>query len=178
MTSARVAALAPLALASIVSFACVSLASREARADEQLLIRDRSEHPQYFFDAEPHGLLGYGPFVRSFAPGVGFRGTFIIVQNGFIPTINNSVGIGVGMDTFFPSRGSAAFSVPVVMQWNFWLSTHWAVFGEPGVVMAFGNRDYIGPTIYAGGRYHFNERVALTLRLGYPAIACGVSFYL
>ena len=24
------------------------------------------------------------------------------------------------------------------MQWNFWLSTHWSVFGEPGLVIFHG----------------------------------------
>jgi len=160
-------------LAALGAFSC----ARSATAEEQNLIRNADDHPRYFFDAEPHALLGYGPFVRNFAPGVGFRGTFIIVQNGFIPNLNNSVGIGVGADLFL-ARGGGAVAVPVVLQWNFWLSTHWAVFGEPGIVLAFGPRDYIGPTFFAGGRYHFTERIALTLRLGYPAITAGVSFYL
>jgi hypothetical protein len=29
-----------------------------------------------------------------------------------------------------------------------------------------------------GGRFHFNDNVALTLRVGYPAISVGVSFFL
>lgn len=153
------------------------LFSPSAFAQEQNLVKDRGEHPHYFFDAEPHGLVGYGPFVRNLAPGAGFRGTFIIVQNGFIPKLNNSVGIGVGADAYF-ARGGASFAIPLVLQWNFWVSTHWAVFGEPGLALAFGRKDYIGPTIFGGGRYHFNERVALTLRVGYPSISVGVSFYL
>jgi len=151
----------------------------EALADEQNIVRARGDHPTYFFDAEPHALLGYGPFIRQAAPGVGFRGTFIIVQNGFVPTINNSVGIGVGADLFFASHGGTAVAIPVVMQWNFWLSTHWAVFGEPGVGLAFGgSHESVFPVFAAGGKYHFNERIALTIRVGYPAVSCGVSFYL
>ena len=166
-----------LTLASAVA-AFVVCASSSARADEQLLIKNPGDHPRYFFDAEPHGLVGYGPFVRNFSAGAGFRGTFILVQNGFVPTINNSIGLGVGADAFFPARGSGPCVVPVVMQWNFWLSTHWSVFGEPGVAVAFGSRDYVVPTFSAGGRYHFNERIALTMRLGYPALTVGVSFFL
>jgi hypothetical protein len=32
--------------------------------------------------------------------------------------------------------------------------------------------------IYAGGRLHFTEAIALTLRVGYPDIAVGISFLL
>lgn len=148
----------------------------EAHAQERLLIKNPGDHPRYFFDAEPHGLLGFGPFRDSFLPGAGFRGTFTLVQQGFIPSINNSVGLGVGADFFF-AKGGMAFVLPAVMQWNFWLSTHWAVFGEPGVALGFGNKDFIAPIFAVGGRYHFNERVALTMRLGYPYASVGVSFY-
>lgn len=162
-----------------LTLAALGFASaKNARADEQSLIRTRGEHPDYVFDAEPHGLLGYGPFNDGILPGAGFRGTFILVQQGFIPSINNSVGVGVGADFFFPSTGSVSFVVPAVMQWNFWLSTHWAVFGEPGLALGFGNHhDFVAPVFAAGGRYHFNEHVALTLRIGYPAASVGVSFY-
>lgn len=169
----------PLAFRALAFVAVLGITSiaQEARADEQLLIKSPSEHPTYRFDAEPHGLVGFGPFGRDFLPGVGFRGTVILVQQGFIPNINNSVGIGFGADFFVPRRGAVAIVLPVVMQWNFWLSTHWAVFGEPGVAVGVGNRDFIAPIFAVGGRYHFNERVALTMRLGYPYASVGVSFY-
>ncbi len=65
------------------------------------------------------------------APGSG--GTIILLDNGFVKTINNSVGIGFGGDIFFRH---GTFFIPVVMQWNFWLSTHWSVFAEPGIGFA------------------------------------------
>jgi hypothetical protein len=35
----------------------------------------------------------------------------------------------------------------------------------------------VGPAFWVGGRYHFNDTVALTLRLGYPdLLTFGVSF--
>jgi hypothetical protein len=159
---------------------CAIVASGgSARADESI-IKNPGDHPNYRFEAEPHGLLGYGgPFNHGRGNlGAGFRGTIIILDNGFIKTINNSVGIGFGGDIFF-SHGT--FFIPVVMQWNFWLSTHWSVFGEPGVGFAAnpeGDRDVFHPTAYLGGRYHFNDRVSLTMRIGYPAISIGASFFL
>ena len=48
-------------------------------------------------------------------------------KNGFIDRINDSVGLGFGVDY---TRDNTW--LPLVMQWNFWLSEHWSVFGEPG----------------------------------------------
>ncbi len=142
---------------------------------EDSIIKNPGDHPTYTFEAEPHVLLGFGPFSKDGAVGLGFRGTFIIVQNGFVSSINNNVGIGVGGD-FFPGK-SGVLDVPVVMQWNFFLSTHWTVFGEPGLGFAFGGRAVPHPVFAAGGRYYFSERIALTMRLGYPGAAqVGVSF--
>lgn len=150
-----------------------------AAADESI-IKNPGDHPDYRFEAEPHGLIGFGgPFEKGGTDfGAGFRGTIIIVDNGFVKSINNSVGIGFGGDLFF--KHGTVF-IPVVMQWNFWLSTHWSVFGEPGIGFApnaFRDRDIIHPVFMLGGRYHFNEKVSLTMRLGYPAFSIGASFFL
>jgi hypothetical protein len=146
---------------------------------EQTIIKRPGDHPHYAFEAEPHVIVGWREFRDG--PGVGFRGTIPIVHNGFVSRINNSVGIGFGFDAD-PIRHADRFAVPIVMQWNFWLSTHWSVFGEPGAAILFGQgRDKdrpLFPVIYAGGRLHFNEAIALTLRVGYPDISLGVSFLL
>jgi hypothetical protein len=34
------------------------------------------------------------------------------------------------------------------------------------------------PVFYAGGRFHFTERIALTVRAGYPDFSVGLSFLL
>jgi hypothetical protein len=165
-------------LAAAVSALPVFLAAGAARADEHSIIRQYGEHPTYAFEAEPHGIIGFGyPFDNgnNFA-GVGFRGTFHIT-NGFVQGINDSIGVGVGID-FAPGNGNYVL-VPVVMQWNFWVSTHWSVFGEPGVAFTNAPRAAVDPFVFfAGGRFHFSERAALTLRVGYPAISIGVSFLL
>jgi hypothetical protein len=165
--------------AAAVAVLAVALVPGRALADESI-IKNPDDHPLYRFEAEPHGLLGFGgPFERGRSElGAGFRGTIIIVDNGFVKTINNSVGIGFGGDFFF---GGSVLYIPVVMQWNFWLTTHWSVFGEPGVGIAANpepGRDAFGPVLDVGGRYHFNDKISLTMRIGYPAISVGVSFFL
>ena len=72
------------------------------------------------------------------------------------------------------------------MQWNFWFTPHWSAFGEPGLVLRirdddnFHNDDDLDLDIalYVGGRFNFNDQIALTLRLGTPASSFGVSFFL
>ena len=129
------------AVVSLFAAATLFASERNASADERMIIKYPGDHPIYRFDAEPHGLLGFaGPLGYSGAFGAGFRGTVIVADNGFIKTINNSVGIG------------------------FTASNSWK------------GGDTVYPVFGAGGRYHFNEKIALTMRLGFPAISVGVSF--
>jgi hypothetical protein len=152
----------------------IPLDASVARADERLIIKRPGDHPHYIFDAEPHLILGWGdPFFPFGLPGAGFRGTFHIAD-GFVKTLNNSIGVGVGIDVV--SNGNVV--VPVVMQWNFWLSTHWSVYGEPGLAIGGGGpHTAVWPAFFFGGRFHFTDRIALSLRLGYPVLSVGVSFF-
>ena len=166
----------PPAAALVATFVTTTSAHAEPTT-----IKNPGDHPDYVFEAEPHGLVGFaGPFRDNGNAhlGAGFRGTVVIVGNGFVKTINNSVGISFGADLY----GDNTLFLPVAMQWNFWLSRHWSVFGEPGLGLAlksFEAKDHpFHPILMAGGRYHFSDNVALTVRIGYPAISVGVSFLL
>lgn len=156
-----------------LGLACLGY-SAPVLADE-VVIDQPGQHTPYIFELEPHLLIE--PFYDPL-PGAGFRGTIELVDNGFIPSINNTVGIGFGADF---TRDT--LRIPIVMQWNFFLSNRWSVFGEPGaaIVVYDNNRtptalDYFA--FYAGGRWHFSERVTLTMRLGKPALSVGLSFLL
>jgi hypothetical protein len=147
----------------------------EAQADEVVIDQPGARTP-YVFEAEPHVLIE--PFGVPALPGGGFRGTIELLENGFIPPINNSVGIGFGADIT-----PETLRIPVVLQWNFFLSNRWSVFGEPGAaIVIYDNRrdpsaiDYFA--FYAGGRWHFSDRVTLTMRVGRPAFSLGFSFLL
>jgi hypothetical protein len=168
----------PTRVVAVLAFSALVSSGASALADESI-IKSPGDHPPYRFEAEPHGLVGFGgPFERGRGElGAGFRGTIIIVDNGFVKSINNSVGIGFGGDIFF---GRGTLFIPVVMQWNFWLTTHWSVFGEPGIGFAANarGRDLLHPILMVGGRYHFNDKISLTLRIGYPAFSVGASFLL
>ncbi len=171
--------------------AAVTAVSGSARAD-RVIIDEPSVHPHYIFEAEPHILVG------AFAPpgpadgqgfGLGFRGTVEVVDNGFINSINNTVGIGVGADYVGYSwddcdadgctdEATAYLWFPVVMQWNFWVSEEWSVFGEPGVALRMDDDGvaFDPAQMFLGGRWHFSEYAALTMRVGYPTLTVGSSF--
>jgi hypothetical protein len=150
-----------------------------ARADSSTIGRP-GVHPDYVFEAEPHALFGPvdppgGTAGKGF--GLGFRGTFELVDNGFISSINNTVGLGLGFDWLaFPEKNKkTSVFVPIVMQWNFWISRNWSVFGEPGAGLYLGNATGVRPAIFGGARFHFTDTFTLTLRAGHPAFSAGVS---
>jgi hypothetical protein len=154
--------------------AAALLAPGVARADELSTIHSFGDHTPYIFEAEPHFLLGYGgPFEDGANAGVGFRGTVHLVD-GFIPNIDDSVGIGFGFD--LATDGHVL--VPLVLQWNFWLSTHWSVFAEPGLAIGSGTDTVLWPAFYAGARVLITNRIGITFRVGWPDLSVGVSFLL
>lgn len=191
-----------------VALACLAFG---LRASAQSTIRDSSEHPHYHFEAEPHlalGLLDPPGFGGGTGLGFGVRGTIQLLDQGFIPKLNDTVGIGFGLDylrydgwqgprgaceQFAPGPSGVPvcvrtsrldhldyFYVPVVMQWSFWLHRQWSVFGEPGVGLHVedGHLEFDPFVFFAGGRFHITDRVTLTLRVGYPTFSFGASFLL
>jgi len=185
-------------------FAAASAAGRAAYAQDT--IRSPGDHPNYAVEIEPHVDLnwfdnvGYG-FGGDAGIGLGLRASIPIVQNGFIPTINNTVAIGFGGDAVYFGCGFNGVNCglwtlyfPVVLQWNFYVAPRFSVFGEPGFSLDYafyngtlcngvggklrsvGSNFFPGPVFEIGGRYHINQHLALTARIGYPQITFGVSF--
>ena len=167
-------------------------------------IKQPGEHPDYHVEIEPHGILAwpdwYGGFgyYGFFGVGGGARFSIPLCKNCFIPKINNNVAISFGADlAIFPfytnNAGYAASYIylPIAMQWNFFVAKKWSVgpeFGFSPVIGVFYDYGqcfggchnwWFAPVFNAVARYHFNDRVALTMRIGYPEFAnIGVSFFL
>jgi hypothetical protein len=198
------------ALAALLGLAFGLLAcARPARADDT--IRRPGDHPHYHVELEPHLSLGWGGVdgYDGAGAGIGFLGGRVgipIVENGFVPTINNSVAISFGFDAvYYSGCGNVVgdcsawyLEFPVTMQWNFYVAQHWSVFGEPGFFLYhafFNNACYVAgtaeictgpggyaetgvyPAFFVGARYYFTDKVTLTMRLGYPTFSIGVSFF-
>jgi hypothetical protein len=202
-------ALPHLAIASRAAAALAVLLT-PALCAAQSTIRRPGDRTQYRFEAEPHllaGVIDPPGWAGGDGFGLGFRGTVEVARNAFVPKINNSVGIGFGADwvhypygdyrgrctawTSDPAGTRVCTEVdgahnreylylPVVLQWNFWLSRQWSVFAEPGFSPYFhgGHLDFDPFVFYAGGRFQFADRVTLTMRIGYPTFSFGVSFLL
>jgi hypothetical protein len=192
-------------VAKIASLAVVTAAvlAVSSPADAASTIRSPNP-PQYKVEIEPHGIVQTDLLYDEGRSGFGVGGRFSIplMSPGFIKTINDSIAISFGPDfVHYDSyryvcagdqcAGSSFWRMyfPVAMQWNFWLSDKWSVFGEPGLVIRHtfvdcgpgtdcGRRD-VDFAFFAGGRFHFSENVALTIRLGFPeAASVGVSWFL
>jgi len=90
-------------------------------------------------------------------------------------------GVPICVEVDDDGAASDHFFFPVVLQWNFWLARKWSVFGEPGLALHWDDRDDLGIApfvIWGGGRFHFNDSITLTLRVGYPTFSLGASFLL
>jgi hypothetical protein len=201
-----------LSVASTLSLLLGLLSPANARED--VVIRSSRAPMSYEVELEPHLVIGTAPPGPGQGSGVGagVRGNFVILPEGFIPKVNDSVAIGVGLDfgryygnwavngyqnqclhfepgpnntqicTEVTSNGGTYTYVyiPVVMQWNFWLTRRFSAFGEPGVDFYYlGNHGVSAvPALYLGGRLQLSDRITLTGRIGYPTVAIGVSFML
>jgi hypothetical protein len=195
-TPSIVAALA--AAATTLLGPALGLVGDPAAAHAQSIIKQPNEHPDYDVELEPHlnvGFFGPGLYRLSGigkgrgnrgrfgepAFGAGFRATPIIVDPGFIKKLNNTVGITFGID--LASCGDSCvndvqIAIPLGMQWNFYVAEQWSVFGEVGGQFRT-DFDEAWPDLLlqAGGRYHFDESLALTMRVGYPWFSVGLSIF-
>jgi hypothetical protein len=189
-----------------------------ALAAAQSEIRQPGAHPLYSAELEPHLVVqwnDYAPCAED-AFGPGFRAAIPFLANGPIPRINNNMAIGFGLDwahaginngcgnyvfngQYYGNGFSAdVWTVPVVLQWNFFLLPKISVFGEPGLVFEHrtwdsgyyggtcvngfcgvpGSENTIEPSFSVGGRFLVSDSVGFLLRLGYPYLSAGVSILL
>lgn len=161
-------------LVAFATFATAIAVPLVARADDT--IKRPGDHPSYSVEIEPHLLAGFDRFGDDPAIGLGGRFSIPLMDPGFIKKINDSIAITFGIDLLFP-RSNAAVDLPVAMQWNFFVHRKWSVFGEPGLVIGTYREAHAVPALWAGARYHFNDHVALTMRLGIPSFSIGLSFW-
>jgi hypothetical protein len=174
--------------------ATAALLALASEAEARPTIKNPNDHPEYRAELEPHlnTILWHGSYhsrygkYRGFGDpefGGGFRATIEIADPAFIPKINNTVGITFGIDFTncrYCRRDGFSVWTPVGVQWNFFFTDKFSAFADLGFMLRSGGfyRD-IDPDFFVmvGGRYHFNDKVALTFRLGQPFVSLGVSFF-
>jgi hypothetical protein len=182
-------------VAGMAAGAIALLVSPEASAET--VIKQPNRHPAYRAELEPH--IDILPWHRNYDRGAyygsgfgnvefggGFRASIEVGDPAFIPKINNTVAITFGIDFTNNNcngcygNNSFSFWSPIALQWNFFLTDKWSVFGEGGFMLrsyGFFDHTYGDFTFAAGGRYHFTDKVALTMRVGYPFVSVGISFF-
>lgn len=156
------------------ALAFVGCVSSSKAVEAQSIIEQDDAHPRYAVELEPHGVVGFLPPGDGSGGGLGsgLRVTIPVAQRGFIEGINDSVGIGFGVDWLYYFGGPASsgtcaeyrgtgnrricvrvagaggpshyFYLPAVMQWNFFFTEEWSAFGEPGFGMHFQAREIDG----------------------------------
>lgn len=176
-------ALAVTALALTLGLATTADAQRRGGANKIDTVR---------FDV--HGDFAW------YSLGAGFRVEFAIVPDGFLQgDIEDELALSPGFDMFFVpyatvhNYSDVVFAPLIVAQWNLYLNDKWSVFPELGMVTLFGNYGrfahrhrywdqghshvYFDVAANVGARYHFSDRVALLMRVGYPAgFQIGITF--
>ncbi len=141
-------------------------------ASAQTIIK-RDEAHNYALEIDLHGVLTpFGAPQGSSDVGIGAGAMFGInlAPRGFLPSVNDSVALGVGFDFVHYSGGSAVasecvewvgsgasricvrtrrsggggnyFYVPAVMQWNFYINKQFSLFGEPGLAAYLWNSSF------------------------------------
>lgn len=183
-------------------------------ARAQSIIKQPGNHPAYGVDLEPHVVFGWDDnYYGGSAFGLGMRATIPFLRNGPVSTINNDMGIGFGLD--WVTRGSCnrayyyapgnnyyfdcsayAIYLPIVLQWNFYITDIITVYGEPGFAIRYAHvgwtladqnnvpRDYSNGytdpilVMSGGAKFMFGKTVGLNVRVGYPYFTVGASFLL
>lgn len=179
-----------------ISLLLLALAGLVPLRQASAQIKQPNAHPDYRLELEPHLLMSV--FRRGFvefdkAPkkhgyfgvpgfGGGLQASIEIADPAFIPRLNNTVGITLGVDVTScePCSKDVSLLIPLALQWNFFFSKEFSASGEIGPMLRTdGFFSGVVPDLWlmATGRYHFNDGVALSLGLGYPGITLGVSFF-
>jgi hypothetical protein len=200
-----------LAAAFAACFAALAILVAPSTASAQSIIEQPGRHRDYGIEVEPHLALGLGDgHGASDGIGGGLRLGIPLVKNGFVSTINNGVALGIGVDWLHYSV-SCGFAdcwhanrlwVPIVLQWNFYLSPSWSVFAEGGLTFSHGtygggvcygygprgdrfrvdcdyggSRNDLDPVVAIGARWQFAQSANLVARLGWPYVTIGASFW-
>ena len=155
-------------------------------------------HPRYAAEIEPHfviaGLDKFGPGL-----GAGLNITIPIWQNAPFKGFDDDISFGIGFDWvryagYKPQepRGGTVLTyavyVPAYVQWNIWLGARASIFLEPTLMFRFAHypdtcplqncedTTRVMPTGSIGIRFRIVNRVAATIRVGWPLVTIGASW--
>jgi hypothetical protein len=197
---------ARLPIAHLLPLSLLMLAVGVSWADPAAAqIKQPGAHPRYTVELEPHLMVQHSDnwIAEDEGFGPGLRLSIPLMHNGPIPSINNSLGIGFGLDVAFfddcrrvrdDDCDARMLWFPVVAQWNFFFTKVVSVFGEAGLGIVHRSADFergclsddcddtdldlFQPLFFGGGRFLFSDSVGLVVRLGTPYVSVGATFLL
>jgi hypothetical protein len=140
--------------------------------------------------------------------GLGLRASIPVIDNGPVTKINNNFAIGFGLDwahysdcawwwggprpinfATYDCSGNT-FTFPVVAQWNFYFTPVVSAFVEGGLAIEYWTMDNppcagckhsdvtVDGVFAVGPRFRLADSFAITLRIGWPYLSAGASFFL
>jgi hypothetical protein len=201
MSSYRTLHSTSLALAFVALHAASALAQ----------IKQPGAHLRYSSEVDAHLVVQWEeePVWHGDGLGLGVHVAIPVIENGPVTTINNSLALAFGVD--WAHFGDACevrgidigdcsandFWLPVVAQWNFYLSRTISVFPELGLGIQHtrwddrvcridneyflcdaGSETEVELVMWLGMRFHLQDTFALTLRIGTPSLLLGAAFFL
>ena len=193
--------------------ACLAALVLLANATASAQIKSPHSHPHYGVELEPHLVVQWAdePYWQDTGIGLGLRASIPVIPDGPITTINNSLAVGFGLDwAHFDDCGpyndlcdAEDFWIPIVVQWNFYVTKAISLFPELGLAFQYSVLDWDGDipgdcrringrdicdndvddldvelVLWFGARFAVSDTIAFTLRLGTPSLLFGVSFFL
>lgn len=168
-------------------------------APEHAVARPRLPSHDNGIEFELHGVATVGGWAwpwGGYGTGGGLRIGAPILRNGLIDGTHDELRLSAGIEVYNWPGPSFFFwmTFPVTLQWNFFISSHMAIFSEVGVAFdiypiqganCYNHPRYycdalgVWPVIGGGWRFYFgghNQFPALTLRIEYPiGMSIGVS---
>jgi hypothetical protein len=183
-----------LAVGLAIAAAAVNAAA-PSRAEAQSVDINTPFTGQRPFQLDVHA--GFTWWGLGFATGVRFG--IPIVQNGFIDSLNNAVYLNFGADFYYtrcygcgradPNYYGFGLGFPVALHWEFYLNDNWSFFAELGFNFFLDPEFFDDPNrgwgVYhagywvlaaAGASFHISDNFLLTLRVGIPYAAFGLTF--
>lgn len=142
-------------------------------------ITERGAIPKGRFYLTP--LLG---LTSHNVPELGLLGSFVIVENGFVPPINNSVSLEGGIFQDITDVNPVG-SVVARMRWDFHPHPQWTGFVAPETAVYFGKHPDFRPfqiNLILGGFFHISDTISLRAELDnglnrfHDALRVGASF--
>jgi len=142
--------------------------------------------------AQNLSVMAFLPYYYGFGIGANVRYEIPIVQNGFVPTINNSFSIepSLGLDyrtwNVGAHYGVLDITPAVYGIWNFYFNDKFSAYGGLGLgfdIGVFTGTSYANSASFfywdpvVGLHYKFSPAMAFRAEAGAQAIKAGLSFY-